>query len=460
MTSFSSKRKSSGILASGVLLAVFVLVAAGAARLDRTADAPRIGGLWESRGFAVVVATGLFVSGASLVLSTSPPQRRRRAFGYCAAILALSSVFALLELCAVFRLVDYRLVFNAHFIRPRENPRNVLDFELLYRHPPHERFVGSVPGDLTAGYGIRSDRQYAVDFRYDHRGFRNQVDRERADVVLIGDSKVEGSLVSYEQISSSRLETMLQVPVLNLGQVGYGPQQCAIVLRRFGLPAQPQVIVWMLFEGNDLTLDFMRYQRSMADFEDYVRQMHGLQVRSFTRNLFLALTRCSTPSSAESTQRGRNRSCLLTSGPEAGERLYFAYKPLELTPESRAQLRAPLQSVHEGHRACESAGIQFLAVFVPIKYRVYHDLCAIDPGTEAAGWTLHDVPGFIADWAREHHITFIDLTPELRSRAAVGDLVYYLDDSHWSAVGHEVAAARIADVIRERQWLKGSDLAE
>lgn len=460
MTSVSSKRKPAGILAWCVLLAVFVLVAVIAARRGRTSDAPRIGGLWESRGFAVVVATGLFVFGAGLILSAGPPQRRRRALGLCAAILVLGGMFALLELCAVFRLVDYRLVFPTHSIRPRENPRNVLDFELLYRHPPHERFVGSVPGDLTAGYAIPTDRQYAVDFRYDHRGFRNREDRERADIVLIGDSKVEGSLVSYEQISSSRLETMLQVPVLNLGQVGYGPQQCAIVLRRFGLPAQPKVIVWVLFEGNDLTLDFKRYQRSMADFDDYVRQMHGLQVRSFTRNLFLVLARWSTPPSSESTLRGRDRSCLLTSGPEAGERLYFAYKPLELTPESGVQLHAPLQSVLEGHRACESAGIQFLVLFVPIKYRVYHDLCVIEPGTEAAGWTLHDVPGFIADWAREHHITLIDLTPDLRSRAAAGDLVYYLDDSHWSSVGHEVAAVKIADVIRERQWLKGSDPAE
>jgi len=455
MTSFSNKNYSCSILAYGILLVVFVVVAVGASRLDLAPDVPRFAGLWEFKGFLIVVTTGMLCILTALVIGVDGPRRRRRAFGFLAGFLALCVVIALLEISAALRIVDYRLVWVTHFTRPREHPRNILDAELLYRHPPHEHFVGNVRGDLTMGYGSRTDRHYAVDFRYDHRGFRNHEDRELAEVVLIGDSMVEGSLVPYEQITSSRLEDLLQVPVLNLGQVGYGPQQCAIVLRRFGLPARPQVVVWMLFEGNDLTLDFKRYQRSIVDFEGYVRETHGFKARSFTRNFFLAVAHWSPWQTDEYMERARNRSCVLNNGSAAGERLYFAYRPLELTPEVRTQLHGPLHSVLEGHRACEAAGVQFLVVLIPIKYRVYHDVCTIEPGTEVDGWTLHDVPGFVADWARAHNIDFIDLTPDLRSSAIADNLVYHLDDSHWASPGHEVAAERIAQLIRERQWLRG-----
>jgi hypothetical protein len=38
----------------------------------------------------------------------------------------------------------------------------------------------------------------------------------------------------------------------------------AIVLRRYGLPARPKRAIWMLFEGNDLTVDFQRYEETLG----------------------------------------------------------------------------------------------------------------------------------------------------------------------------------------------------
>lgn len=431
-----------------------LIVAAAATGLGRTGDGPRFLGLWEFRGF-LLVATAAYAVTAWTAFALAPPvRRRRRIFGWIAATLTVGGILLILEGAAALRLVDYRTIFVNPFLKPWENPRNILDPELLYRHPPHERFVGEVPGDLVSWYGIDTDRRYRVDFRYDHRGFRNPQDRELADIVVIGDSKVEGSLVPVEHIATSRLEQRLNVPVLNLGQIGYGPQQCAIVLRRFGLAAMPHVVVWMLFEGNDLTLDYQRYRRSVADYAAFVRENHGLPARSFTRNLFLALARGTTPPSAEQRARGFQRSCTLTRGNEVGQRLYFAYPPMVITSETTAELRKPLEYVLQGQQACVAAGVHFLLVFVPIKYRVYRDLCAMEDGTEAAAWTLHDIPALARDWSEEHDIAFLDLTPELRERAAAGELVYHLDDGHWTAAGHEVAARRIAEVIESRGWME------
>ena len=39
---------------------------------------------------------------------------------------------------------------------------------------------------------------------------------------------------------------------VNLARGAYGPQQELIVLKRYGLAYKPRVVVWQLFEGNDL----------------------------------------------------------------------------------------------------------------------------------------------------------------------------------------------------------------
>ena len=49
--------------------------------------------------------------------------------------------------------------------------------------------------------------------------------------------------------------------------------------------------------------------------------------------------------------------------------------------------------------------------------------------------------------ARER-IAFLDLTPELQSTLATGRNVYFPDDSHWNAAGHEVAARAVSRLLR------------
>jgi len=97
------------------------------------------------------------------------------------------------------------------------------------------------------------------DVRYDHNGFRNQTDLKSADIVVIGDSFVEGLTVSDAQLVTSLLAHLQGKVVANLGQSTYGPQQELIVLKRYGLPLRPRTVVWMFFEGNDLA-DVITYR--------------------------------------------------------------------------------------------------------------------------------------------------------------------------------------------------------
>ena len=44
-------------------------------------------------------------------------------------------------------------------------------------------------------------------------------------------------------------------------------------------------------------------------------------------------------------------------------------------------------------------------------------------------------------------ISFLDLTPALEQAAASGRPVYFPDDAHWNAAGHEIAAQELAKFL-------------
>ena len=84
------------------------------------------------------------------------------------------------------------------------------------------------------------DPSRTVVIRYDRNGFRNAKTLETAEVVVIGDSYVEGYLMSDEHLLTTHLSKLQGMSVANLGHSGYGPQQELAVLRRFGLPLKPK----------------------------------------------------------------------------------------------------------------------------------------------------------------------------------------------------------------------------
>lgn len=48
---------------------------------------------------------------------------------------------------------------------------------------------------------------------------------------------------------------------------------------------------------------------------------------------------------------------------------------------------------------------------------------------------------------KEHQIPLFDLMPALEQNAAAGRAVYFADDAHWNAAGHEVAAQQLAKFL-------------
>jgi acetyltransferase AlgX (SGNH hydrolase-like protein) len=413
-------------------------------------------------GSVSAVATGLLAAYLLLwaiyfTLSYSPA--RAKVANCLLATLAVTFIVGVLEIPAVLHLVDYRIVLSPrdsvlYTVKAWANPRNQLDPELLYLHRPHQRFTGTTLGDLVTTFGLPADHRYAVDIQYDGHGFRNNVDLTRASIIVVGDSFVESPLVPQNELLTTRLAEELGVPVANLGQIGYSPQQELIVLRRFGIGLQPKVAVWMFFEGNDL-LDFERYARSIRKWPQESFEIHRFPNRSFTKNALIAFVGLvqQTPPAASY----RQRTCRLPQRRDGeSQTLYFGFgngPPSgfgagPLSSDDLNNLDGAEAVFREAHDLAEQHGIQLVFVYVPTKYRVYRDLCTFPADSYAAGWELNDLPKRLQSWNAAHDIPFVDLTPALQAAAARGDVVFFPDDGHWNAAGNAVGAETIAAFLR------------
>ena len=116
------------------------------------------------------------------------------------SVAAIVLAAALVELPALVGLVDYRRVLVPRCMGGSGPHNRQLDPELVYRHLPHDHFVHQQVGDSTAGLAIPGARRYRAECRCDANGFRNAKDLRQADVVLLGDSFVEGYNVTQEAI--------------------------------------------------------------------------------------------------------------------------------------------------------------------------------------------------------------------------------------------------------------------
>jgi hypothetical protein len=437
------------LVAALVLLAGVPLTWVGAATLTSGGS---ILGLYSQAAFVRSLAASVaLLWGVYAVLGRGPLREKGLHGGLSVCSLVL--VLGLLELPAVVGWVDYGKVVSAPDsilftrTRPWNRPTNRYDPELLFIHGPGLKFRGETPGDLVAWLRIATSRRYTVDVRYDSNGFRNDRDLQAASVVALGDSFVEAGLVARDELLTTRLSRTLGVDVANLGQGGYAPQQELIVLRRYGMPLRPKIVLWFFFEGNDL-LDVHRF----AEFQkDHARGARAstFEDRSLVRNALRTLEHLSTPRVEQDSAEAVRRSCRLRARDET---IYFAYPGQPLTPADLAAVDVLQETLLEARRLAEDGGARLLFVYVPTKFRVYRDHC--DFPADGYGWTWqpHDLPAQLAAWTRQNGIAGLDLTPRLQAAAARGELVYFADDGHWNGEANRIAADAIAETIRLAGW--------
>lgn len=304
----------------------------------------------------------------------------------------------------------------------------------------------------------------------DANGFRNAPpEKATYDIVALGDSFTRASGVASPW--PQKLAEYTESDVLNLGDVGFGPQDELKVLRQYGLEKQPQWVIMAYFEGNDL-YDAASYEQAnpfiLFRFGKYVL---GQGVEAWQE---------SKSGGAQAAVIPNYRYPItITINQKELEMVFFSYyiSWLSLSREAieaSQNYRLVRETILQVQELSEAAGANFLLVYVPSKSHVYLPYLN-DP--ETITQVFSDVPrlelddtGFIqftnetatpeltrqhmddharllADFAAEQNISYLDLTQTFQEEAGAGVELYYPFDTHWNQLGHDLAAETISKYI-------------
>jgi hypothetical protein len=307
----------------------------------------------------------------------------------------------------------------------------------------------------------------------DAHGFRNPPpEKATYEIVALGDSFARASGVATPW--PQKLAEDIGSDVLNLGEIGFGPQDELDVLREYGLEKRPHWVIMAYFEGNDL-YDAAAYEQAnpfiLTRFARYMLTQ-GLDAWHDSRRVG------TDPAIAPSYRYPimvtiNNTDLELTFFSPYISWLSISGKAIELSQNYRV-LR---ETILKARDMSEAADSRFLLVFVPSKEHVYLPFLN-DPKTLAnvfidvatlelngAGYIqftdqkatpesvrqyMDDQAHLLADFAAEQNINYLDLTSHFQEEAAAGVELYYPFDTHWNQGGHDLAARTIGMYIEDK----------
>jgi hypothetical protein len=403
--------------------------------LALTARAPtdnlrRFFGLWRTQH--ILLALGALWLATALLLGA---RARKALFAYLLGTFALVAGWMLLELVGLIGLVNYPKLFG-------QAPDGALGTVAV----PHLDLQGTTFEDTAPAWGLEA-RPIPFHYRTDQRGYRNAVDRDEADLYLLGDSLLVAGLLPFEQTLAARMEASLRRPVMNLALIAKGPEQEREMLAKARVPMKGHTVLHFIFEGNDL-----------ADSAEYAaRRSRGggpaplpFAKRTLTFQLLMKAQQWSSPVSPMAARQ----TCRI------GDQLAtFNWTAATMRCEAcERQIDPVLQTLSDTRRDVEAAGGRYAVVLVPDKLRVLGPLCTWPAQSAIRDWKaeLSRLPEALAAWSREQHVELLDLTEVLSKAAKEGPPPWFAGDTHWSARGCEVAAATLgawpflADVVGER----------
>jgi len=365
----------------------------------------------------------------------------------------------------------------------------------IYRRPPNQKFrliindrpeATMAPATMRPGYP-----PFACTLSTDARGFRNRDQRARYDVVCLGDSFVEGANVSDNDTWPVLVSGLTGLSVYNLGVSGAYPVQYYHNLLAIGIPLQPRYLICMIYEGNDfrritsgeqatLSEDWRTLQDAAAlPRSPWPRRWHRFMRTSplcagGRRLLVAAFGGIGSGPSPATPGLGWHP----FGWPPGEATRYYApqqewFFPL-LTPredfvagENWSSVALALTRIHE---VCLAHDIRMVVVFAPsIANVLLPAIVANVPPEEIHAFLKLERNGLpevdelyprllagadlienvVADFCAVRNIEFIRIKSALRAATDRGRQCYFTYDQHWTPIGHQVAAAIVAERLQQ-----------
>lgn len=396
---------------------------------------------------------GVLLSSA-WIFSETTANRREILLAAATSIAALFLVLAAIEAPAAMNAIDYRPVLLPK-VAGSSGPHNrVFRPEGYFARPPYDAFTEERPGDFAVTINVKTDRIYRSEYVYDGDGFRNSEDMAEPDVFVLGDSFAEGYLVDQGEALAAQLADLGGLCARSLGISDFSTYHARSALRAMMPDSGAPVVVWLIFEGNDVPAPGYSYRAFLDDYGTGEKSTYA--DRSFVLNAARIFAFWTARLTRNMTDPDYAKTLSATLGDipwDSETAIYFTMKPpLDL----EARLPGLLENLEETHVELAERGAKLLVALVPVKFGVFHQLLRFPPESTIATWSTSGLAEALTGWSRETRIAFLDLGPALSRAAAEGDLPYYLDDAHWSASGHRIAAQAITRELRDRGWIEGS----
>ncbi|MCB1615762.1 MAG: hypothetical protein KDI30_07090 [Pseudomonadales bacterium] len=360
----------------------------------------------------------------------------------------------------------------------RHRPPNEF-FELQFRDAP-ENFR-SYPS-LAPGY-----EPVDISLTIDQYGFRNRNVGERYSIVAVGDSFTAGSHVSDEQAWTELLAGKLQTPIYNLGVSGSDPQTYLNNFAIFGSHFEPEIVLFMVYEGNDFRYspprefdhetgrEKLRLSEKMENWMKASPVTVGL--RRFSSEV-LEKIGSDNPIPAYETLMG----WMPVKAGSVEAMHYYSFKPKRLAYLMRDEddfrqsgdwLGAE-QAFLKMHALSKKQNFRLIMIYVPSKPHVVMPLIADSiepeqvrtfvayrlskkkrdslPEAEAFKQQLYaqidSQENVFMQFCQKQGIECISTTRPLQKATAQGVQTYYTYDQHWTPEGNRVVAELLADYLK------------
>lgn len=381
-------------------------------------------------------------------------------------------------------------------------PKRYIMHRSYYHLPPHEVVRGTFRDMPENAFSYPVLRPGYPDIEYtlttDKRGFRNETDFDKYDVVVLGDSFAEGSKVTDRDTWASLLARESSLSVCNLGMAGTHPGIYFDTFKKFGVDLSPKLVLCMVYEGNDFRdsnferKDTLIYRLSLCirrsplrlALTDFVIKHLGSERRVDSENpVVLKGDNTGTDGKAPEPVAAKALNWLPLAVPDENSGKFYAFTVKSLLADFQNAetfirsegCRKSFTKLSQIKEMCDSKNIQFIIIYAPDKPHVLLPLIQrrVSPENLRAFMALkgHNLPDAedlistillrvgtkecaVEEFCQRQSIGFISLTEPLREGIASGQQLYFTYDDHWTPLGHKIVAKTISQYVNEHLTAK------